>query len=63
MKRIAKTQGKPVLQYDLNGNFIREWESIKEAGRNGFDARHISNCCHKRENTHKKYIWKFKEEE
>jgi len=26
----------PILQYDLNGNFVKEWESIREARRNGF---------------------------
>lgn len=30
-KTWAKQQQKPVLQYDLEGNFIKEWEGIKVA--------------------------------
>ena len=29
---IGKDKRKPILQYDLEGNFIREWESITLAG-------------------------------
>lgn len=53
---------KPVLQYDLEGNFIREWKSMREAGRNGFDSKCISKCCKMIRKTHKGYIWKYKEE-
>ena len=28
---INKKKRKPILQYDLNGNFIKEWEYIREA--------------------------------
>ena len=30
-KAWAKQQQKPVLQHDLEGNFIKEWESVKSA--------------------------------
>lgn len=30
-KTWAKQQQKPVLQYDLEGNFIKEWEGVKAA--------------------------------
>lgn len=37
---------KVVLQYDLNGNFIKEWPSTMEIERQlGFANTHISNCC------------------
>lgn len=29
--KISKKLSKPVIQYDLNGNFIKEWSSITEA--------------------------------
>jgi hypothetical protein len=29
-KRIAKVK-KPILQYDLEGNFIKKWEGMKDA--------------------------------
>ena len=37
---------KVVLQYDLNGNFIKEWPSTMEVERQlGFANTHISRCC------------------
>lgn len=42
-----KGQGsKPILQYDLEGNFIQKWNSIKEASKQlGISNTTISNCC------------------
>lgn len=68
-KKIAKknTNGKmskPVLQYDLQGNFIKEWPSIMEIERQlGFDQGYISNCCNGKYKTAYGYIWKFKDTE
>ena len=28
--KISKSKQKPILQYDLNGNFIKEWSSSKQ---------------------------------
>ena len=55
------TQRKPILQYDLEGNFIKEWPSIAKAAaslkKNG---GHISQCClHQRKNAYG-YIWRHK---
>lgn len=62
-ERDARKQSKPVLQYTIDGTFIREWESITEAQRNGFHSGTIINCCRgkKRYKTHKGYVWKYKE--
>lgn len=51
---------KIVLQYDLEGNFIKEWESLTEIGLNGYCVSKVSLCCHNKRKTHKKFIWKFK---
>lgn len=56
-KRISK----PVLQYDLNGNFIREYSSVRETRKYGFHSGHVGSCCTNKEKTHKGYIWKHKE--
>lgn len=56
-------QKKKILQYDLEGNFIREWESIAECGRNGFLQSKITLCCQGKRKTHKGFIWKYKNEE
>lgn len=52
---------KPILQYDMNNNFIREWKSAREITQiTGIDYRNISAvCCGKRNHTHN-YIFKFK---
>ena len=65
--RISDTQrgnrrdAKPIYQFSLDGNFIREWDSITEAGRNGYDRKGISNMCHGYKNFHSScgFIWKF----
>ena len=44
-RRVQKRQ-KPILQYDLNGEFIREWNSVKEAGEYlNISPRRISEVC------------------
>ena len=38
---------KKILQYDLNGNFIKEWDSIKDAEVN-LNIHSISSVCNKK---------------
>jgi len=55
---------KPVLQYDLEGNFLREWECARQIERElGISFKYISRCCHNNygRKTAGGYIWKFKE--
>ena len=59
-KGINNKQSKIVLQYDLKGNFIKEWYSISEAERNGFNRGAISRCCKNFLKKHRGYIWKYK---
>lgn len=56
------SKSKPVLQYTPKGELVREWSSAREAGRNGFHQGGISQCCNGKYgcNTHKGYVWKFK---
>lgn len=56
---------KAVLQYDLEGNFIREWPSAKDAWRNGIVTTYgeISACCLNKVRTACGYIWRFKEKD
>lgn len=53
---------KPVLQYTLDMDFVKEHISLMEAARsvNGFIAS-ISRCCHGRQRTSYGYIWKLKQ--
>lgn len=52
---------KLVLQYTLDGTFVKEYPSTQECGRNGFDFRKVSLCCLGKRKSHKGYIWKYKE--
>lgn len=56
------SQAKPVLQYDLNGNFIREWPSLAKVYEElGIHKSDISDCCKGRKvKTAGGFVWKFK---
>ena len=58
-KRISATKSIPVYQFDLNGNLIKEWKSMKEAGKSlGIDEANISAACSGKLKTYKGFIWK-----
>lgn len=54
---------KVVLQYDLDGNFIREWNSVDEAAkyykRTGAAIR---MCCIGKNSKSAGFVWKYKDE-
>lgn len=50
---------KPVLQYDLDGNFICEYESIKEA-QETLNIHQVSNACSGKLKTCGGFKWEFK---
>ncbi len=58
--KIKAFQPKIITQYDLNGSFIKNWNSIKEA-QNELNISHISEVCNNKRKTAGKYIWRFKE--
>lgn len=59
-KRIGKSNSKKVLQYTLDGEFVREWQSTMECGRNGFNQGHVVACCRGERKIHKDFIWRYK---
>jgi hypothetical protein len=55
---------KPILQYDLEGNFIQEWKGIKyAAGCLGLNNRIICNCLIGKLKQTGGFTWKYKENE
>lgn len=65
IERIVKktTNGKlskTVLQFTKSGDFVREWISAKECGRNGFILSCVIRCCQGKRKSHKGYIWQYK---
>lgn len=52
--------GKPIIQYDLNGAFIKKWKSAAQVERTlGFKAENISGCCLNKQNSSNNFIWRF----
>lgn len=57
---FKKKHYKPVLQYDLDGNFIKEWASQLEVYK--ILKVDINNCLKKRNKTSGGYQWRYKGE-
>lgn len=54
---------KKIIQYDLNGFFIKEWSSAREASKAlNIQYKNISAVCRGKRNKCGNFIWKFKEE-
>ncbi len=61
----ANTNGKlskRVLQLSLSGDLIREYPSIMECERNGFDHSHVSECCRGKLKSHKGFRFMYAED-
>lgn len=61
IERMAKTRSKPVYQYTLDGQFIKEWPSVQEVERQlGYSKGNICQCCLGRLKTAYGLIWQYK---
>ena len=61
-ERAGKTNtngkcSKKVLQFTLDGEFVREWPSVMETGRNGYNSAHVADCCRGERKSHKGFKW------
>lgn len=52
---------KPILQYDMDGNFVKEWSCAFEAS-SVFKDCHIGDCCRGTRNFSSGFQWRFKTE-
>lgn len=59
-KRVSEKHLKPVLQFTLDGELVREWDSMEEAHKNGFEKANICNCCRGKLKQYKGFIWRYK---
>lgn len=60
LSKIAKKLSKPVIQFDLNGNIVRRYESISDASRKtGYNISFISDCCNNKYLKAYGYFWEF----
>lgn len=59
-KKKTGPSGKKVIQFSLDGSFIKEWNSVKEAAEEyGISAATISNVCAGRINSAAGYKWRY----
>jgi len=60
---ISISKSIPVVQLDLEGNFIKEWKSATECGtKTDFNKDSIGKCCSGKSKTHKGFKWMKKED-
>ena len=59
-ERSAKTQSKPVMQYTLNGELVKVWQSTNEVERRtGFSCGNISLAANGKYKQAYGFIWKY----
>ena len=63
-KRVAKAntngkRSKKVLQFTLTGEFIREFPSMAECTRNGFNQRNVWSCCQGKRKSAYGFRWEY----
>ena len=56
-EEVKKKLSKKVLQFTLDGEFVREWPSTRECGRNGFDSGAVGKCCNGKLPHYKGFKW------
>ena len=69
-KKISETKkgvpndkcSKKILQFTLNGEFVREWPSIAECSRNGYAGANICKCCQGKRKSAYGFKWCYAEE-
>ena len=60
-ERQGLGHSKPIEQYDLEGKFIKEWDSAAQVERDlGFNHQNISKCCLGQQKTAYNYKWRYK---
>ena len=59
-QKLSKSLKIPVAQYDFHHNFIRVWDSVTDAEREGgFNASAINKCCKGKTRTSSGFIWEY----
>lgn len=55
------SKGKKVLQFDLDGKLVKEWECVRDIVRElGFNIECITGCCSGKYKISHNYIWRYK---
>jgi hypothetical protein len=60
LKNALRKNSKKVYQYDLDGNFIKEWVNAKEASeKTGALYANIIHCCKGLKKRHGNFMWSY----
>lgn len=51
-----------ILQYDMEGKIIKEWESIADVKKIGFNPINVGKVCRKERKHAHNYIWRYKDD-
>lgn len=63
IKRIAENNKKKIQQFDLDGNFIREWRSAVDIeNETGLGRTNIRACCRGKIRKAYGFIWRYTDE-
>jgi hypothetical protein len=57
--KLSEKKRKKVFQYDLQGNFTKEWVSARECGRSGYSQGNVSACCRGEYKQAYGYVWRY----
>jgi group I intron endonuclease len=61
INKMRKDRLIPILQYNLNNNFIKEWDGASVVKKElNINAGNINNCLKGRKKTAGNFIWKYK---
>jgi group I intron endonuclease len=61
IQNAAETRYKKIIQTDLKGNFIKEWNTTLEIKNElNINPENVRRCCRGTRKTYKKYNWKYK---
>lgn len=58
--RKGKTSAKQILCFDLEGNFIKEYDKASETSIDGFSPKLVQKVCINERKTHKKHKFQYK---
>lgn len=50
-----------IIQFTINGEFVKEWDCISRCNDYGFTSTGINNCLNGRSKSSGNYVWKYKE--
>lgn len=60
--KLEKRRRPKILQYNLDGEFIAQWDSLAAIHRVfGISTQPISDCCKNKRESFKKCIWKYED--